>query len=140
HNAANDRLRERICADLDELHFHATEESLAVGLQLGRHRELVAQLARLTAEHPLRERLVELHMLALSHAGRTADALDVYSRLRKRLADQLGLDPSPALQQLLTAILRGEPRPISNPAPPVDIPAPPAQLPADLAGFAGCTH
>jgi DNA-binding SARP family transcriptional activator/tetratricopeptide (TPR) repeat protein len=107
--AASERIRQRLCADLEEQHLQAIEASIATGLELGRHRELVAELARLTAEHPTRERLVELHMLALYRSGRTVEALDVYTRTRARLADQLGLDPGPALRQLQQAILRGTP-------------------------------
>src|SRR5439155_3213637 len=78
HNAAPDRLRERLCADLDELRLRAVEESLAAGLDLGRHPQLLPDLARLNAEHPYRDRLVELQMLALYRLGRAAEALDVY--------------------------------------------------------------
>jgi DNA-binding SARP family transcriptional activator/tetratricopeptide (TPR) repeat protein len=136
--AATDRLRQRLCADLDELHQHAVDEALATGLDLGRHRDLLPELARLSSEQPVRERTVELHMLALHRDGRTAEALDVYQRARTRLADELGLDPSPALQGLHQAILRGE-----RLSPPQAVPAAasvtPAQLPADVAGFVGRT-
>jgi DNA-binding SARP family transcriptional activator/Tfp pilus assembly protein PilF len=139
-SAASDRLRERLCADLDELRLHAVEELLATGLELGRHRDLLPELARLGAEHPTRERLVELHMLALYRDGRTAEALDVYSRARARLADELGLDPGPALQDLHTAVLRGEPIPPSGASRPAgDTRVRPAQLPSDLPAFAGRT-
>jgi DNA-binding SARP family transcriptional activator/tetratricopeptide (TPR) repeat protein len=135
-DAASDRLRERICVDLDELHLHAIEESLAARLQLGHERDLVPELTRLSDEHPLRERLVELRMLALHHTGRTSEALDAYTHFRTRLADQLGLDPGPALRELQTAILRGSPLP----TPPADTGIPPAQLPADLTAFTGRAH
>src|SRR5256714_4826662 len=137
-DAAGDRLRQRLCGELDELRLHAVEESLAAGLALGRHHELIAELARRSGEHPTRERLVELHMLALYRAGRTADALAVYAVTRAALADHLGLEPGPALQQLHRAILRREPAtpPVS---PPVSPPprARPAQLPPDPAAFTG---
>jgi DNA-binding SARP family transcriptional activator/tetratricopeptide (TPR) repeat protein len=139
HNAASDRLRQRLCADLEELHLYAMEEFAAVGLELGRHRELIPDLARLTGEHPLRERLVEQHMLALHRAGRTAEALDLYTRTRIRMADQLGLDPSPALQHAHKAILGGNTEPPTPQAPGAAAYAVPAQLPADVAGFAGRT-
>jgi DNA-binding SARP family transcriptional activator/tetratricopeptide (TPR) repeat protein len=132
-DAAGDRLRERLCGELDELRLHAVEESLAAGLALGRHNELIPELARRSAEHPTRERLVELHMLALYRAGRTADALSVYAATRARLAEQLGLEPGPALQQLQGAILRREPA--TPPASPTR--ARPAQLPPDPAAFTG---
>jgi DNA-binding SARP family transcriptional activator/Tfp pilus assembly protein PilF len=136
-DAASDRLRQRICADLDEMRLHAIEESLAVGLELGRHRQIAVELAALTSEHPLRERLVELHMLALYRAGRTPDALDAFNRYRERLADRLGLDPTNTLRQLHTAILRAEPVREPTPAAPASTGhTRPAQLPADLAMFA----
>jgi DNA-binding SARP family transcriptional activator len=138
--AASDQVRQRLCADLDELRLHATEEALTTGLELGRHRHLLPQLARLAAERPVRERLVELHMLALYRNGRTAEALDVYHHARTRLADELGLDPSPALQQLHQAILRGNPLPQRQPDPTGQAARTgvrPAQLPADLPTFTG---
>jgi DNA-binding SARP family transcriptional activator/Tfp pilus assembly protein PilF len=133
--AASDGLRTRLCADLEELHLHAIEESVATGLALGRHRELLAELADLTATHPARERLTELHMRALYAAGQIAEALDAYTRFRTRLADQLGLDPSARLGDLHRAILRGERLP--GTAAPTPDPVRPAQLPADLTSFAG---
>jgi DNA-binding SARP family transcriptional activator/tetratricopeptide (TPR) repeat protein len=136
-NAASDRLRIRLCAELEELRLHAVEESMATGLALGRHRELTPELARLTADHPTRERLVELHMLALYRSGRTGDALEAYARARTRLAEELGLDPGAALRRLQGAILRGEPVPASGPDSASPVGVRPAQLPADLVGFAG---
>jgi DNA-binding SARP family transcriptional activator len=134
-DAAGDRLRQRLCGELEELRLHATEESLTTRLALGRHAELIPELARLSAELPTRERLVELHMLALYRAGRAAEALDVYAGTRTRLADQLGLEPGQALQDLHRAILRRE----SPPSPP-GTRARPAQLPPDPAGFTGRTQ
>src|SRR2546423_6643423 len=49
-DAAGDRLRQRLCGELDELRLHAVEESLAAGLALGRHHELIAELARRSGE------------------------------------------------------------------------------------------
>lgn len=108
-DAASDRLRELQCADLEELHSHAIEEALAAQLDLGRHREVLPELARRCAEYPDRQRLTQLHMVALQRAGRTREALDVYTATRRRLADRFGLDPGPALQRLHQAVLRGDP-------------------------------
>jgi DNA-binding SARP family transcriptional activator/tetratricopeptide (TPR) repeat protein len=134
HHAASNRLRDLLCRELEELRLGAVEESIATGLALGRHRELTPELVRLTASHPSRERLVELYMLALYRAGRTADALDVYAKTRAQRAEELGLDPSERLQRLHEAILRGEP--VAGPEQ-TTAPTRPAQLPADLVDFAG---
>ncbi|WP_082523258.1 BTAD domain-containing putative transcriptional regulator [Geodermatophilus sp. Leaf369] len=66
------------------------------------------ELDRLVIEHPLREALVALRVRALHRAGRTADALAAYEQARRRLADELGTDPGPALQAAQLAVLRDE--------------------------------
>jgi DNA-binding SARP family transcriptional activator len=80
-------------ARLEELRIGALEDRLEVLLDLGRHSEAVADLERLATLHPLRERLHRLLMVALYRGGRQADALTLYHRLRRRLADELGIDP-----------------------------------------------
>jgi class 3 adenylate cyclase/DNA-binding winged helix-turn-helix (wHTH) protein len=75
----------------------------------GEHGLVVAELEQLSAEHPSRERLVGLLMLALYRCGRQTDALEVYTRGRLRLDEELGLEPSPELQRLQEAILRHDP-------------------------------
>jgi hypothetical protein len=69
---------------------------------------LVAELEELVAAHPLSERLGGQLLRALALQGRQADALGAYERLRARLADELGIDPSPELQAVHVAVLRGE--------------------------------
>jgi DNA-binding SARP family transcriptional activator/tetratricopeptide (TPR) repeat protein len=93
-------------ARLEEARLAATEDLIDADLRLGRHAEVVAQLPALVAEHPLRERLVGQLMLALYRTGRQADALEAYRAARERLTDELGIDPSPELRALETAILR----------------------------------
>jgi predicted ATPase/DNA-binding SARP family transcriptional activator len=93
---------------LEELRLGALEDRLELLLELGRHGEAVADLERLATLHPLRERLHRLLLTALYRAGRQADAVTLYHRLRARLADELGIDPSPELQALAEAILRQE--------------------------------
>src|ERR671932_702477 len=66
--------------------------------------------AKLVEEHPLRERFREQLMLALYRSGRQAEALEAFQRARSVLIDELGIDPSPRLQQLHKAILRQEVR------------------------------
>jgi DNA-binding SARP family transcriptional activator len=94
---------------LEELRMSATEERIGAELELGRHRELVAELDTLVELHPLRERLWEHLMRALYRSGRQADALAAYQRARRLLADELGIDPSPKLQLLEEQILRQDP-------------------------------
>jgi DNA-binding SARP family transcriptional activator/ABC-type transport system substrate-binding protein/streptogramin lyase len=91
---------------LEELRLVATEERIEAGLALGEHRRLGAELESLMAKHPLRERFRAQLMLALYRSGRQAEALRVYGDGRRRLVEELGLEPGPALQQLEQAILR----------------------------------
>ena len=79
------------------------------GPRAGSRRELVPELEGLVTEHPLRERLQGQLMLALYRSGRQADALAVYQKARRALADELGIEPSQPLQQLEQAILRQDP-------------------------------
>ena len=124
-------------ARLDEQRLTAIEECLDLELRLGRHDELVGELVELVAIHPLRERLVSQLMLALHGCGRQAEALDVYQQLRVRLAEEIGLDPSPRLRDLYTAILRNDPG-IPAPAPaPTGATIVPRQLPAPVRHFVG---
>jgi DNA-binding SARP family transcriptional activator len=94
---------------LEELRLRALELNLEAGLVLGRHRELVGELEALVRENPLRERLRAALMRALYGTGRQAEALEVYRQTRTMLVDELGIEPSPALQELERAILRQDP-------------------------------
>jgi streptogramin lyase len=87
----------------------AREERFDIALSLGHGPALVDELDRLVAAEPLRERLRAQQMLALYQAGRQADALASYREARRRFADELGLDPSPELQDLEREILRQDP-------------------------------
>ncbi|MFC4119038.1 AfsR/SARP family transcriptional regulator [Nonomuraea zeae] len=118
----------------EELRLAALEERAEVELALGRHRDLVGELAALLAAHPLRERVRELLMLALYRSGRQSESLEVYREGRRLLAAELGLDPGPELRRLEAAILAGDPA--------LDLRDPPrgsgpAELPADVSGFVG---
>ena len=96
-------------ARLDEIKLAATELRIDADLALGRHDELIGELEALVAEHPLRERLRGCLMTALYRSGRQAEALDAYQNARRALVDELGIEPSPSLQELERAILRQDP-------------------------------
>ena len=96
---------------LEELRLTTLEDRIDADLALGRAAELVPELVALVAEQPLRERLRGQLMLAHYHSGRQDDALRAYQDARRALSE-LGLDPSPQLQELESRILRHEvPRP-----------------------------
>ena len=92
-------------ARLDELRLTATERRSEAALALDRVGEATAELERLVREHPYRERLREHLMLALYRGGRQADALDVYRDGRRRLVEDMGIEPGARLQVLQRAIL-----------------------------------
>ena len=94
---------------LTELRLAALERRVELDLRLGRDRELVGELERLTAEHPYRERFHGQLMLALYRSGRQADALEAYRRARHLLIEDMGLDPSRELQKLEGQILTQDP-------------------------------
>src|SRR3569833_2334767 len=128
---------------LEEQRLTALETLYAIELETGRAAESVADLTELTTEHPLRERLRCLLMLALYRCGRQAEALGVFADTRRVLVEELGIDPGPELTGLHARILAAaasltelpeaaEPAPEPNEPPPT-----PAQLPADVADFTG---
>jgi len=96
-------------ARLEEIRLAAVELRIDADLALGRHHELVGELEAHVAEHPLRERLQMFLMTALYRSGRQAEALDSYHDARRALVDELGINPSIALQELERAILRHDP-------------------------------
>jgi predicted ATPase/DNA-binding SARP family transcriptional activator len=114
---------------LDDLRADALEDRVERELQLGRHGDLVVELERLVEEEPLRERRRGQLMLALYRAGRQSQALEVYRRTRELLVGELGIEPSPELQELEAAILRQDAalRPSHELAKPV-LPAPATPL------------
>ncbi|MFD0304049.1 BTAD domain-containing putative transcriptional regulator [Streptomyces sp. NPDC127119] len=127
---------------LDELRLSAQARRITAELDLGSHTEAVADLTELVAEHPLDERFRELLMYALYRSGRQAAALDSYREARLLLAEELGVDPGPALQTMYQRVLRADPGLLtahqrSAPAasgPPSVIPT---QLPPSLPVFVG---
>jgi DNA-binding SARP family transcriptional activator len=138
-------LREREVPRLLQLRLDALEDRIDADLQVGRIQEAIGDLGGLTAAHPLRERFHAQLMLACYRAGRRADALAAYRRAREVLADELGVDPGPELQQLHQRILAADPviaaedpdaaaarAPRTSRWPPATV-----QLPADTADFTG---
>ncbi|SPL95899.1 Signal transduction response regulator / Tetratricopeptide repeat-containing protein [[Actinomadura] parvosata subsp. kistnae] len=94
---------------LTEQRLAVVEEHAETRLAAGDHLLLTGELADLVARHPLRERLRAIQLRALYLAGRQSEALASYTELRRRLADELGVDPSPELSALHQAILRQDP-------------------------------
>ena len=130
---------------LDEARLEAVENLAEAELSLGRAASALSRLEPLVHQFPLRERAVGQLMVALYRTGRQADALAAYQSLRRTLADDLGLVPTPGLRDLEAAILRqSEELLVPTPAPP---PAPPPRsppsepvrdnLPAALTRFVG---
>ena len=106
---AYESFAEAAIARLEEIRLTAVELRIDTDLALGRHDELVGELEELVAEHPLRDRLRRYLMTALYRSGRQVEALDAYQAARRALVDELGIEPSPALQELERAILRQDP-------------------------------
>lgn len=94
---------------LEESRLGTIERRIDADLRLGRHSELLAELTDLIARHPQHEGLHSQAMVALYRSGRQAAALDVYRRLRARLIEELGVEPSPQLQRLHQAMLTVDP-------------------------------
>ena len=95
-------------ARLEELRLALIEERIEAEIEEGRAAEVVGELEALVGEHPVRERFREQLMLALYQSGRQAEALEAFQEGRRVLVEELGIDPSPRLQQLHSAILRQE--------------------------------
>ncbi|MFF7356264.1 ATP-binding protein [Streptomyces filipinensis] len=110
---------------LEELRLAALEDRLEAQLCLGEHRAAVPELRELLDRHPLRERLAGLLMRALHADGAQAEALVVFEKVRRHLADELGADPSAELAALHGELLRAD----ASPAP--------ADPPAPLTAFVG---
>ncbi len=115
-------------ARLEELRLAAVEDRIESDLGLGRHDQLVGELESLVSEHPTRERLRGLQMLALYRAGRQADALEAYRQAREALLDELGLEPGPDLKDLEQAILRQDEALSRRPLPDSNVPVPVSSL------------
>ncbi|HEV2935562.1 MAG TPA: BTAD domain-containing putative transcriptional regulator, partial [Streptosporangiaceae bacterium] len=146
---------------LAELRLDAAELRITAELACGGHAQVIPELRRLLADHPLREGLWVLLIRALDGAGRHAEALDAYSQARSAIANELGVDPGAELRQLYAGMLAQDdllakdsadtpgvisagmvtvssrpPESAAEAAIPRSVPAP-AQLPADVTDFTG---
>ena len=119
---------------LEESRIEAVQLAIQADLGCGRHAQVVSQLHRLLADHPLREELWALLMRALQGSGRQAEALEAYAQAREVIAEELGVDPSAELQQLYEHMLRADPSsPSASPTPvPSDSPFAIAVTPAPV--------
>ncbi len=122
---------------LEEERLAALEEQAEARLELGEHAQLAVELTELVSRHPLRERLRAAQLRALYRAGRQSEALSSYRELRERLAEELGLDPSPELAALQQAILVQDPALLAPARPPAGAAPPRTNLPAPLGGLIG---
>ena len=122
---------------LEEERLCAVEERVSVDLRTGRHHDLVVELSAVVTAHPLRERTVCLLMTALERCGRRSDALALFRRTRRRLVEELGIEPGEDLRGLHQQVLEGEPEGSSQPDWAARGGARPRQLPADIAHFTG---
>ena len=117
--------RQQQVEQLRESWHRVRDARIRADLDLGHHVSAAAELERLVAEEPLREPLWGLLMLALYRGGRQVDALRAYGRLRTRLGEEWGVDPSPELQRLQWQILRQHPQlELKTPPPPLVVPVP----------------
>jgi YVTN family beta-propeller protein len=98
-----------VAGRFQELRLSAMELRMEAELALGHHGTAVAELDRLVADHPLREQLHAERILALYRSGRQSDALAAYRQLRATLAEELGIEPSPPLHALHSAVLAQDP-------------------------------
>ncbi|WP_329260397.1 NB-ARC domain-containing protein [Actinoallomurus sp. NBC_01490] len=127
---------------LGELRLASLEGRLACDVERGRYVESAAELSALVSEHPLRERLCELFMIALYGAGRQSEALTAFHTITHTLREGLGISPSPRLRKVHELILTDQ---LQLPhlglgVSPGHLCAasfPPAQLPGDLPCFVG---
>lgn len=120
-------------AVLDNQRVRVIEDHARARLELGEQAQLVAELAEVVAQYPLRERLQATYLLTLYRAGWQGEALHGYAELRERLRSELGTDPGRELVELHRAML--DQSPALDPVP-ADV-GPPTNLPAPLTDLIG---
>ncbi|MEU1228305.1 BTAD domain-containing putative transcriptional regulator [Streptomyces sp. NPDC005828] len=94
-------------AKLESLRIQALEQRNAAALALGGGQELLEEIRDLTYDHPINEEFCAQLMMAAKRCGQQGEALAAYARLRRAMAEQLGLEPSPRLQELQSRALSG---------------------------------
>ncbi|WP_169949136.1 AfsR/SARP family transcriptional regulator [Microbispora sp. H11081] len=100
-----------VAAEMDrftELYLSIYEDWVELEIELGRHVEALNSLDVVAQRYPTRERIAAARMTALSRCGRAAEALAHFEGLRRHLAAEMGIDPSPVIRQLYQSILNGE--------------------------------
>lgn len=131
-------LRREWVTHLEHERLQALEWQINARLRLGDHDGVIAELERLAAQHPLRERWHALLMLALYRSGRVADALAAYRRARQLLIGELGVEPGEELQQLHQQVLSRDPALTTSQIQAREMTTVvPRQLPAAVAYFTG---
>lgn len=128
-SVATEDVRLRVAAPLEEARLGALEDRFEAYLRLGRQAEIIHELAAAAAENPLRQQLVAKLMAALHRLDRTPEALAAYRELYRRLDEELGIEPAPAVRQLQERILRDDPSLLPF--------AGPRQLPPDVDHYTG---
>ena len=124
-NVRNESFAQEPIRRLEELRIAAIEDHVEARLATGQHREVIAQLETLVVQHPLRERLRGQLMLALYRSGRQAEALEAFAAGRRRLIEELGIEPGEPLRALHQRMLEQD-RSLAGPEPSAD-PPPPAR-------------
>ena len=117
------RFAEEFATAVEEERLATLQARIDADLACGRDSAVIGELTTLTGQHPLREPFWAQLMTAYYRMGRQADALDASRRIRALLSDELGIDPSPALQDLERKILRQESllQPAAGGGPSVDL-------------------
>ena len=129
---------------LEQLRLVALEARIRAELELGRHLDLTEELRSLTLEQPYREVFWEEYMLALYRSSRQTDALQAFAEARTRLADDLGIEPGPALKRMEQRVLAHDPALSLGDLPAATVPLParspqssPSNLPLQRTAFVG---
>ncbi|MFE3457731.1 BTAD domain-containing putative transcriptional regulator [Nocardiopsis aegyptia] len=107
-DVASPVLHERDVPPLNEELLRVAEAGCGAALALGEHARAAEHVGPIVADHPERESLIRLQMIALHRSGRPSEALRLYARTRDVLAERLGTDPGRDLQETFHAILRGD--------------------------------